>query len=210
MRARQHRCGDRRAKRAGLARARDLHRAPRDVGVDLHQQRIFLGDAARAHDLVDTHAVLLDALDDRARPECGRLDQGAVDVGPRRVEVLSEDEAGTASGRREWFDCRCSSRGPADRPARDCCFAASAVSLSCSGVAAARTTSTHHLKDVADRRLAGLDAEEAGQDRAFDDAADAGDVGDRSVGRETTAQSQVEVPITLTSVPSRTPHPIAP
>jgi polyisoprenoid-binding protein YceI len=27
---------------------------------------------------------------------------------------------------------------------------------------------------------------------------------------ETTAQSQVEVPITLTSVPSRTPQPIAP
>ena len=34
------------------------------------------------------------------------------------------------------------------------------------------------FEDVADGRLAGLDAEEAGQDRAFDDAADAGDVGD--------------------------------
>ena len=66
------------------------------------------------------------------------------------------------------------------------------------------------FENVADGRLAGLDAEEAGQDRAFHDAADAGNVGDRLRSAETTAQSQVEVPITLTSVPSRTPQPIAP
>ena len=50
-----------------------------------------------------------------------------------------------------------------------------------------RVAAQNHLdppfEDVADRRLAGLDAEEAGQNRAFDDAADAGNIGDRLFGR---------------------------
>ena len=36
----------------------------------------------------------LEALDDRARPERGRLDQRAIDLGPRRVKVLPEQQAG--------------------------------------------------------------------------------------------------------------------
>jgi len=34
------------------------HDAAGDIGVDLHQQRIFLGDAAGADDAVDRHAVI--------------------------------------------------------------------------------------------------------------------------------------------------------
>ena len=52
MRPRQHGRGDRRAESAGLARARDLHHTARDVGIDLHEQRIFLGNAAGADNLV--------------------------------------------------------------------------------------------------------------------------------------------------------------
>ena len=48
----------------------------------------------RAHDLIDPHAIFLETLDDRARAKCGRLDQGAIDVGARRVEVLTEQEPG--------------------------------------------------------------------------------------------------------------------
>ena len=94
MRSGEHRGGDGRAQRAGLARAGHLHRAAGHVGVDLHEQRVFLRDAARADDAVDRHAVFPDALDDRARAERGRLDQRAIDFGPRRVEVLAEQQAG--------------------------------------------------------------------------------------------------------------------
>ena len=94
MRARQYGRSDRRAQRAGLTGARDLHDAAGDVGIDLHEQRIFLGNAAGAHNLVRGHAVLPEALDDRARAERGRLDQGAIDVRPRRIKVLTEQQAG--------------------------------------------------------------------------------------------------------------------
>ena len=56
-------------ERTGLARAGDLHRAAEDVGVDLHQHGIFLGDPAGANDAFDGHAVFLDALDDGAGAE---------------------------------------------------------------------------------------------------------------------------------------------
>jgi hypothetical protein len=63
------RAGDGRAQRAGLRRARDLHRAARHVGVDLHDQRVLLGDAAAVDDLFDLHAVFLESVDDRQRAE---------------------------------------------------------------------------------------------------------------------------------------------
>jgi hypothetical protein len=75
-------------------RAGDEHGAAGDVGVDLHEQRVFLGDAAGADDAVDGHAVFLDALDDGAGAEGRGLDQGAVDFGLRRVERAAEQEAG--------------------------------------------------------------------------------------------------------------------
>ena len=127
MRAREHGGGDRRAERAGLAGAGDLHRAAGDVGVDLHEQRIFFGDAAGADDAVHRHAVFPDALDDRARAERGGLDQRAIDFGPRRVKGLSDQQAG---------EQRVDEDGaiavvPVEREQAawpGCCFAASSVS----------------------------------------------------------------------------------
>ena len=182
MCARQHGGGDRRAESAGLTRARDLHDAARDVGINLHEQRIFLGDAARAHDLVDTHAIFLDALDDRARAKRGRLDQGAIDVRPRRIEVLAEQQPG---------EPLVDENGP---------IAVVPVERQKAGLpwtllrrlggqfgvqrrVAAQNDFDPPFEDVADGRLAGFDAEEAGQNGAFHDAADAGNIGDRLFGR---------------------------
>ncbi len=71
-----------------------MHRAAGHVRVDLHQQRVLFGDAAGAYDTVDRHPVLLDSLDDRARAERRRFDQGAIDFGRRGVERLADQQSG--------------------------------------------------------------------------------------------------------------------
>src|SRR3984885_10149394 len=96
MRARQYGRTDCGAESACLTGAGDLDDAAGDVGIDLHEQRILLRDSAGAHNLVRRHAVLAEALDDRARPERRRLDQRAVDIGPRRRQILTEQQAGEA------------------------------------------------------------------------------------------------------------------
>ena len=130
----------------------------------------------------DAHAILLEALDDRARAKCGRLDQRAIDVRARRIKVLAEDQAGQPL---------VNENGP---------IAVVPVERQKTGLTgpllrrlggqfrvqrrvAAQNALDPPFEYVADRRLAGLDAEEAGQDRAFDDAADARNIGDRLLGR---------------------------
>ena len=85
--------GDGGPEGAGLAGAGDLHRTAGDIGVDLHQERVFLRDAAAAYDAADRDAVLGDALDDRAGAEGGRLDEGAVDFRTGGVEGLADKQA---------------------------------------------------------------------------------------------------------------------
>ncbi len=127
---------------------------------------------------VDAHPVFLEALDDRARAEGGRLDQGAIDVGPRRIEVLPEEEAGQAlidqNGAVAVVPVEREKTGLARTLLRRF-----GREFGVQRGVAAEDHLDPPFEDVADRRLAGLDAEEAGQDRAFDDAADAGNVGDR-------------------------------
>ena len=53
----QDRGGDGGAERAGLAGTGDAHRAAGDIGVNLHEERVFLRDAAAADDAADGHAV---------------------------------------------------------------------------------------------------------------------------------------------------------
>ena len=183
MRAGEDGRGDRGAERAGLGRAGDLHHAARDIGIDLHEERILLGNAARAHDLIDPHAIFLEALDDRARAKCGRLDQGAIDVGARRVEVLAEQEPGEPlvdeDGPVAVVPVERQQAGLARTLLRRL-----GAEFGVQRRVAAQNALDPPFEDVADGGLAGFDAEEAGQDGAFDDAADAGNIGDRLLGRK--------------------------
>src|SRR5690606_32147768 len=70
----------------------DQHRLPDDIRVDLHEQIVLLGNAAAADDPVDSDAVLTQPLDDGARAKGCRLDEGAIHLGPRRVQRLPDDE----------------------------------------------------------------------------------------------------------------------
>ena len=148
-----------------------------------------------------------DALDDHARAERGRFDQRAVDLGARGVQRLADQQSGQA---RVDQDVRLplfqsSAINPDSPGARR---AAAAVSSACPAWLAARAVAEHAVdppvEQIADRRLSRLDAVVAGHDRAVDDAADAGDVGQRAARRRD-RESQVDVPMILTSVPARMP-----
>ncbi len=89
MGAGNHRRADGGTQRAGLRRAGNAHLAAGHIGVDLHQQRVFLGDAAGTHDALDRHAVFADALDDRAGAKGGAFDERPVDFRPGGVERLA-------------------------------------------------------------------------------------------------------------------------
>ena len=137
-----------------------MHRAAGHVGVDLHQQRILLGDAAGADDPVDSHAVFPNALDDRARAERRRLDQRAIDLGARRIEVLPDQQAGQQlideDGPVAVVPVERQQAGLARLLPRRL----GGQLLVQRGVAAADALDPP-LEDVADRRLSGLDAEVA-------------------------------------------------
>src|ERR1041385_4024184 len=75
MRAGNYGARDGGPERAGLGRTRNLHRSAGDIGVNLHYERVLLGDAAAVDDLLDLDAVLLEAADDGHRTEGGGLDQ---------------------------------------------------------------------------------------------------------------------------------------
>ena len=94
MRSGDHGRADGGTERAGLRRAGNAHLAAGDVGVDLHEHRVFLGDAAGADDALDGHAVFADAVDDGAGAEGGALDERAVDFRLGGVERLAEQQAG--------------------------------------------------------------------------------------------------------------------
>ena len=94
--ARGHGPGHGRAQGAGLGRAGDLHRQAGDVGVDLHDQGVLLGDAAAVDDVADLDPELLEAPDDGQGAEGRGLDEGPVDLLGRRVQGQADEEAGQA------------------------------------------------------------------------------------------------------------------
>lgn len=65
--------GDGGPEGTGLAGAGDEHGAAGDVGVDLHEHGIFIGDAAGAHDAFDGNAVSAEPFDYGASAEGGGL-----------------------------------------------------------------------------------------------------------------------------------------
>ena len=156
---------------------------PRDVGVDLHHERVLLGDAAAVDHFLDLDAVLLEAVDDRQRPEGGGLDQRAVDLRRAWCAASGRPAGRSAADRPGSCGCRCSSRAPAGRfrPAAVC--SAALVRFTCGSPWAVysrrRQVLDEPVEDVAHRRLARLQTVHAGNDRPGHDAAQSGDVGQR-------------------------------
>src|ERR1700722_11455190 len=186
MGPRQYGRSDRGAQRTRLTGAGDLHDAAGDVGVDLHEKRISLGDAASAHNLVGGHAILPEALDDRPRAERGRLDQRAIDIRPCRIKILTKQQAGEAlvdeNGAIAIVPVEPQKSALAWTPLRGL-----RAQLSMERSVATQNNLDPPFEYVADGRLAGFDAEETGQNGALHDAADAWNISDRLFGRHARA-----------------------
>ena len=174
------------AQRTGLGGTADLHRAIADVGVNLHDHRALLGDAAAVDYLLDFHAVFLDAVDDRQRAEGGRLDQGAVDLRGGGVQGLADQQAGEQGVDED----RAVAVVPIERD--QAAFAGAELfgrhgeigdDVAAGRVGAGGQILGKPVEDVADGRLARFQAVHAGDNRAGDDAAEAGDVGKRAIDR---------------------------
>ena len=82
---------------AGLRRTRDFHRSARNVRVNLHDQRILLRNAAAVDDLLNLHAVFLEAIDGSSRANAVALDECAVDFRRRRKASAQQRSV------RRWF-----------------------------------------------------------------------------------------------------------
>ena len=171
---------DRRPQGAGLGRPADLHRPVADVGIDLHHQRVLLGDAAAVDHFLDLHAILLEAIDDRQRAERRGLDQRAIDLGSRRVQRLPDQQAASAADRPGSCGCRCSSPGPAGRwrPAAAARLRASSGRADPRPWPCTRRSQMldEPVENVTHGRLARFQAVHAGDDRAGNDPAQAGDI----------------------------------
>ena len=89
---------DDRAERCDIALG-DEDWLAQDVGVDLVQLGVLLGDAAAVDDAADGHAVLFHAVEDDAGVQGGALDGGEELIGCGVVEVPAEGDA--AEG---WVD----------------------------------------------------------------------------------------------------------
>ena len=75
-------------ERAGLRRAGKPHFAAGDIGVDLHEKRVFLSDADGADETLYGHIVFIDAVHDGTGPVVGGLDQRSIDFRLGGVECL--------------------------------------------------------------------------------------------------------------------------
>src|ERR1700722_1065411 len=121
-------------------------------------------------------------LDNRARPERGRLDQRAVDICPCRVQVLTEQQTGKAlvdeNGAIAVVPVEPQKAGLAGTLL---CGLGGQFSMQRS--VAAQNDLDPPFEYVADGRLASFDAEKTGQNRALHNAADTRNVGNRLVGR---------------------------
>ncbi len=172
----------RRAEGRCLVGGAQLERPAGDVGVDLHDQRALLGQAAAGHDLPDRHAVRLERLDDHPRPERGRLDQRPVDLlggrGQRGADQqpaeLGVDQDGAVAvppvERQQARFARPEPGGLLLEEAVDVEAARAGLGL----VGARDGVLDEPAEVVADAGLAGLVAEEAGDHAVLDVAAHAG------------------------------------
>jgi hypothetical protein len=172
---------DGRPQRTGLPAAADLHRPIGYVCVDLHYQRVLLGDAAADDDLGDVDAVLFHPVDDGERAECGRFDERTVNFRRRRVERLTDEEASQQRvGENRAvavvpIECRETRLAGAELRGGVGQFR---VGLGACAELAGGEALHEPVENVADGALARFEAIHAGDDRLGDDAAEARDVGE--------------------------------
>ena len=82
------------AESGGLRAGGRLDFHAENIGVNLHEKRIFEGDAAAGDDVVDWKAMVIEVVDDFPCAIGGSLDESAVDVLRPRVERHADDQAG--------------------------------------------------------------------------------------------------------------------
>jgi hypothetical protein len=143
-----------------------------DVGVDLIEDGIVLGDAAGVDDAVDRNAVLGEALEDDAGVEGGAFDGGEELVLSGVDEVPAEGDAAELGIDEDGAVAVVP--GEAEEAGLSGTVAVEAFGEVGDGVAGAGGDG---VEDVAGGGEAGFDAGELRMDAAGDDAADAGDEG---------------------------------
>ena len=87
-------CGeDGRTERGGLRASGRADFHAEDIGVNLHEERIFEGDAAACDDVVDRNAVFSEIVDDFSGSEGTCFDERAIDVFRPRGKRHADDES---------------------------------------------------------------------------------------------------------------------
>ena len=81
-------------ERGGLRAGRRADFHTDDIGVNLHEKRIFEGDAAACDDVVDRNAVFSEIVDDFSGSEGTCFDERAIDVFRPRGKRHTDDESG--------------------------------------------------------------------------------------------------------------------
>ena len=85
---------DGRAERGGLSAGCRVDFHAEDIGVNLHENWIFEGDAAACNDVVDWNAMFSEIVDDLSCAKSGSFDERAVDVFRPCGERHADDESG--------------------------------------------------------------------------------------------------------------------
>ncbi len=174
-----HGSENRRAQRAGLCRAADLHRPIAHIRVYLHHQGALFSDAAAVDDFLDRYAVFLKPIDDRQGPEGRGLDQCPVHFRRRGVQCLPHQETG-----KQWIDQnRAIAVVPIERQqsafARQKAFRVMSqisVCVATGRVLRRRQILNKPIENITDGRLARLESVHAWNDRTRHDAAKAWDI----------------------------------
>ena len=169
-RRRRRRRAPRRAP--GSGRVGNAHAQAARVGEQLHRQRALFGDPAAGDDLVQLQAVLLEVLDDPPVAERDRLEQRAVDLLARRLQRQPDEHAAEVGVGED----RAVAVPPVERdePGRAGTDRGRRL-LERRVLGIGRRKRLHEPGEhVADRRLPGLVAVEAGQDAVAHDAGDPG------------------------------------
>ena len=172
--------GDGGSEGAGLRASGDFHGSACDVGVDLHDERIFFGDAAAVDDLSDLDAEFFKSFDDREGAEGGGFDQGAIDFGRGGVERLAQEQSCEFLIDEDGAIAVVPVEG---EQARFAGFEFGGLSgeifVRAEVLTAGLEDVDEPVEDIADGGLPGFEAEVSGEDAAGDDAAEARDIGKR-------------------------------
>jgi hypothetical protein len=172
---------------------RGLDWASENVGQDLHNQWATLGNAARKEDPIDWCSACGESLCDRARAETKGFNEGAVDVGRRRIQCQADEQPaqqGVRDGRARTIPpIEREQRRMAERLVTELFVEARETLLDRS----ARSKHAHEpMEHVAERRLSGLVAPQTGDDAVASDALDSRREGTRFVVEQQIGRRRAE------------------